>query len=231
MEAPTDFSLLGLVEKTLSVPREKKEITSWHASGLGSCPTGRYLERSGVEPDEDYDARTLRVFSAGTKFEEWILGLAKESLPGSGITLEEQVRIKDEALGVSGYADCVVGLPGGNKLVYEIKSKHSRSFWYMGKMKEGAMKQHKMQVWVYLKVLGIPEGRILYISKDDLSTLEFPVKLDDADVEKLVMDELAMLNEAWSKKLPPPVLFDSKDWRATYCRFHKSCTTQKEYLT
>lgn len=230
-EAQIDFSLWGLVDNVLSVPREKKEITSWHASGLGSCPTGRYLERLGVEPDEGFDERTLRVFSAGSKFEEWILGLAKQGIGKAKIELTEQVRVEDKELGLSGYADAVVELPGGNKVVYEIKSKHSNSFHWMKKRGEGAMRQHQMQVWAYLKVLRIHEGRILYISKDDLSFLEFPVKLTNMELAKEVLDELAMLNEAWSKKLPPPVLFDEKDWRAKYCRWHKKCLTQEKYLT
>lgn len=226
------FSLWGLVDKALSTEREKREITSWHASGLGSCPTGRYLERLGVEPDEEFDERTLRVFSAGKKFEDWILDLALEGLKGSPdaqISLIREVPAKLEDWGVSGRADAVVEV-SGEKVVYEIKSKHSRAFHWMSKKGEGAMRQHEMQLWVYLKALNIPEGRILYISKDDLCFLEYIVRLDDTVLGQEVALEVELLNRAWALKVPPKPIADPKAWQNTYCRWHKKCVSQEKYL-
>ena len=109
--------------------------------------------------------------------------------------------------------------------MYEIKSKHSYGFKYLD---EGANRQHRMQVWMYLKSLGIEEGRIFYISKDDLRVADFLVELKDEQLTKDVLNELSILNEAWQKKIAPPVPND-KDWREKYCRFHKKCVSQTEY--
>lgn len=226
-----DKSFVGLYNEELiksSPDREKKEIKSWHASGLGSCPTGRYLERMGVPPDKEFDARTLDVFAVGKAEEEFFLSVLANS---EKMKLEQQVRIESKELNATGYADFVAQFPdNGIAIVGEIKSKHSKAFWYMEKKKEGPPIHNKMQLWLYLYILKIPEGRLIYISKDDRCKLEYPVYLNDKTLEKLVLDELDMLNKAWEAKLPPPVLFDNKDWRATYCRWHKKCVCQKEYL-
>src|SRR3990167_2316548 len=207
--------------------REHKDIVSWHCSKIGTCRTGIYLERLGLPPDEPFDARTLRLFSAGSMFENWIVDVVK----AEGITLETQVRVEDRKLGFSGYADAVVSHEG-QKILYEVKSKHSKSFWYMEKQGQGASEHHKMQTWLYLYNLNLPEGRILYISRDDLAVLEYPVYLDDIGLKMKVMKELEILNLAWEKQLPPPVPSWDKaeQWKSKYCNYHKKCTSQPTYL-
>ena len=219
------FSIQELINKKINVGREKKEITSWYSSGLGSCMRGRYLERLGNEPDKVFDDRILRIFSVGKLFEDWIVDLVKSI---EGIQVETQGRVEDKKLGVSGYWDMKV-TKDGKSLLYEIKSKHSKAFWYMDKQNEGANEQHKLQLWPYLWLTGIEEGRILYASKDDLAILEYPVYRNDEKLRKAVFDELALLNKAWQEKnleiLPLP---DSTAWQAKYCRWHKQCVKSNE---
>lgn len=216
------FSIQDIINEAVSEKRENREQTSWHASKLGSCVTGQYLERLGVKADEEFDERTLRVFSVGKMLEDWLVG----KIAGK-VDQETQVRIENKELRVTGYADLLIKNP---PLVYEIKSKQSKSFWYMDKQGQGAGVQHKMQLWVYLYTLGVEEGRIIYLSKDDLATLEYPVLLGDKEVEKLVKEECAILNEAWEKKIPPKPPTDVSDWRTKFCRYHKQCTNQTKYL-
>ena len=224
-----NFSLQSIIDAALVEPREPREIKSWHASGFGSCPTGRYLERMGVPADEEFDERTLRIFSAGKKFEDWVLELGTKQLP-EGCVVEEQVRIENPNLGVTGYADAVVTLPTGKKLVYEIKSKNSNAFHWMRKRGESAMRQHEMQIWLYLETLEIEEGRILYISKDDLCMQEAVVMRSDVKLRSEVEAEATLLMRALVEKLPPPPPTDPTDWRCKYCRWHKQCVAQEKYL-
>ena len=223
------FSIEQLINEAVA-KREERKITSWQASKLGSCLTGVYLERLGIKPDTEFDNRTLRVFSCGHIFEEWIVDLCKKQ-PGN--TVETQVRAELPEYDATGYADMVVS--NDKKYVYEIKSKHSYGFKYLDL--EGANRQHCMQVWFYMKALGIDEARIFYVSRDDLRVADFKVELNDEQLAKDVLNELSILNEAWQKKIPPPPLLSRKDekgkekeWRITYCRFHSKCTSQKTYL-
>lgn len=230
-----NFSAQDLINQQLKTEDDErlgneKEITSWHCSGFGSCLTGRYLARLGIPADEGFDQRTLRVFSVGTMFEDWALDKAEKALSEAQISLTRQVRVEDKELGLSGYVDAVFTLPNGQQIPYELKSKQSKAFWYMDKKGEGAMRQHQMQLWLYLFMLKQPEGRILYISKDDQATLEYPVFLEDQKLAEETLSELFILNEAMRRGLPPQPIDDKKDWRHKYCRWHKKCLAQPKYL-
>jgi len=210
------------INEAVNEKREKKEITSWHISKLGSCLRGIYYERLGVKPDKEFDDRTLRVFSVGKMFESWLIDKIKDK-----VKIEEQVRVEDKKLGVSGYADFVAEVDGVKK-VYEVKSKHSRSFWYM-KKRGKPQRQHEYQLWTYLYLLGIDRGSLIYLSKDDLAILEYPVLLADEKLKGEVMTEIKLLNEAWKKKDPSLLpLYEDKDWRSKYCRYHSYCKKEQK---
>jgi len=212
-----DIPIQQYLNEAVREEREEKEITSWHISRLGSCLRGLYLERIGEKPDTEFDDRTLRVFSVGKMFEDWFVSL----LVAKPIKTETQVRIESRELGVSGYADFVAEYKGEKK-VYEIKTKHSKSFWYMEK--EGKpMRQHQYQLWMYLHLLDIDEGAILYISKDDLALAEYPVYKNDESIKQEVFNELDLLNKAWKDKNPSILPLPEEPWKGKYCRFHSKC--------
>ena len=188
----SEYSIQDLIDKAVKSDRGDYQQKSWHASSLGQCLTANYLVRKGLAKKE-FDNRTLRVFQAGRMFEDWIVELLKKQ----DERFETQVRCEWPQQDITGYADLTI-----NGFVYEIKSKHSRAFWYMDK--EGRPnRHHEYQLWVYLKCLNKQNGRIIYISKDDMAIKEFEVRLDDEKLQGEVMSELNILNEAWEKGLPP----------------------------
>jgi len=216
-----------IINKTLKEKnkREKKEITSWHISRLGSCLRGVYYERLGVKPDTEIDDRTLRVFDIGNKIEDWVV---EQLTLNPNIKVETQIRVEDKDLNVSGYADLKLGVNGDTEL-YEIKSKHSKSFWWMEKKGEGAHRHHQYQLWLYLWLTKISKGSLVYVSKDDMTILQYPVLRDNKALYNEVMKELELLNKAWKKKDPSILpLYDDKDWRSKFCRYHSHCKDNKE---
>jgi hypothetical protein len=220
------MNIQQLINNAVNVKREKKEITSWHISKIGSCMRGIYLERLGKKPDKPFDDRILRVFSVGHQMEDWLCDLIKDS-PGIKKT-ETQLRVEDEKLGVSGYADLFIEYEDGKKRLYEIKTKHSKAFWWMDKKGEDAQLQHQYQLWMYLYLLNIEKGSIVYLSKDDLCVLEFPVFRDNEKLKKEVFEILDLLNKAWKLKDPSILpLPDKDDWRAKFCNYHKQCVKLK----
>lgn len=219
------FSVQSIINTAIKKDREDRKITSWHISKLGSCLTGVYLERLGVEPDEEFDDRTLRVFEVGHMMEDWLFNLIEDF---DGVKITRQGRVEDKKLNISGYYDGLVEY-NGTRLIYEIKSKHSRAFWYMRNKGEGANEHHEMQLWTYLWLTGVPEGRLLYLSKDDLSMLEYVIKLSDQKIGQRVSKEIKVLNEAWARKISPSPP-DSKSWQAKFCRWHSKCISQDKYL-
>ena len=68
--------------------------------------------------------------------------------------------------------------PEGLKpIVFEIKTVNSMVFWAKKDYLADAYPQHKLQTLAELKSLGMDEGKIFYMSKDDLTTAEFTVMI------------------------------------------------------
>lgn len=224
-----NFPFMQLVNEAVSEEREKKEQTAWWPSGFGSCPTGRYLARKG-EQSTGFDVRTLRIFSVGSLFETWLLDAfekrAKEMYPE--IVIDRQAWFVDNDLNVRGKADMKIELADFSRL-FEVKSMHSNSFHWMKKKGENGKLHHRMQLWIGLRTLNIPRGELVYISKDDLTVYQYQVFLDDKHLEEITLDDINLMNKAWSAGLPPPPL-PPEAWQSNYCNFHHLCVAQPEYL-
>jgi hypothetical protein len=224
-----DWSFQQILDAQIAKDYEREERatpTCWRSSGLGSCLCGRYLERIGMPADEEFDARTLRVFSAGNKWEDWVMENIKKD---TTIQVEQQLEFEIPEYNFKGHADARITKDGKRK-VLEVKSKNSRAFWYMAKKGEGANLHHKMQLWSYLWGLGEKEGAILYVEKDTETILEYPVYYDDIELQLMVKGELDILQRAWKLQVAPEPIRDPKDWRYKYCRWHKQCLKQEHYL-
>lgn len=222
--------ILPVIDEAIAKKRQVKEQNSWYSSGLGSCPTSRYLERMGAVPDHDFDSRTLRVFEMGNLIETFVVDNLKEKYP------DAELQSRFEFNGMSGKADIVLGDD-----IKEVKSVRSDDYWMMARGKRPPKIQHRMQLWSQLEGLKKPRGSIVYVSKDDLSITEFIVYRDSEGLREAVTAELGLMNRAWEAKLPPPPVrwdFDARrfteltkdDWQIKYSRFRDQVFTQSEYL-
>lgn len=103
---------------------------------------------------------------------------------------------------------------GLSDLVYEIKSVNSQLFWSKKHYLQEAYPHHAMQLHTEMKATGLPEGRLLYVSKDDLTILEFPLYLLDEEREKLwLADVQQMTHYIKTRTSPPPpqeIVFDKR---------------------
>jgi CRISPR-associated protein Cas4 len=213
--------------------RENKERTGWYASELGYCPRQLFFKRLGVEPDEPIDSRTMRVFEVGKRDESFLLDdivkYTDKQIEGFNkkiLKAEREVRVEDKDLRVSGRVDLLLEYDDKEMEVIETKSKNSRAFWYMNDRGEGANEHHIWQLWFYLYVLKIQQGQIVYVSKDDLSILQYPIMLDDEGIGDKVLARIKYLNEAWDKQECPPKL-DKSNWECKYCSYKATCKKNK----
>lgn len=208
----------------------KKEYTqkTFHASSLGNCLRGTYLQRLGIEPDEPVETSVLRKFMAGNLFEDWLIDLYKGNKKIKSV--ETQTRVESKLYDMSGRLDALLTYQDGSKEIIECKSQHSKSFWYNVKNGNKPHRHHEYQLWVYLKALGIDNGKIVYISKDDLSIQEYVVNLNDKTLAEEVIAVLTLLNTAWKEKNPLLLpLPDEKSFAHKFCQYHKKCKDE-EYL-
>lgn len=93
---------------------------------------------------------------------------------------------------------------GLNDLVYEIKSVNSQVFWAKQEYLSEAYPHHLMQLFTGMKATGLPEGRILYISKDDLTVAEFSILLDNEELNKKWNEDVEKMTHYIRNGIEPP---------------------------
>jgi hypothetical protein len=204
--------ILDIIDSNL-VEREPREKTHWYASDLGKCPASAYFARKGIAPSNPIDARARRIFAVGSLFEEWVFSQLKKAYPNAyqpeTATIEEwDLRVRPDVV-----------IPELQE-VLELKTVHSKKFHWMEKKGEGADKHYLMQLYCEMKATGL-NGRLVYVSKDDLMIAEYLLELDDpiaAEVEA----EVKLLNDAWRKQEPPrPRCIGT--WLEAYCPHAELC--------
>ena len=94
--------LQPVIDEAIAAKRQVKEQKTWYSSGLGSCPTSRFLERAGFTPDHDFEPRTLRVFEMGNLIETFVVNNLKEKYPNA------ELQSRFEFDGLSGKSDIML---------------------------------------------------------------------------------------------------------------------------
>lgn len=108
---------------------------------------------------------------------------------------------------------------GVEELITEIKTVNSQAFWSDKNKNDetGFFKgydHHKLQLHTYVKGLKIP-GRLFYISKDDQTLMETDLDQNNAEIEKLWMEDVTKMTEIYNQAQLQPILKKEKDGRLT----------------
>ena len=207
-----------LIDNALIKP-DRVRSGKWNPSSFGMCFRQQYWNRKDETPSNPPDAQQIRVFAAGQLFHDFVQNLICP-------TLNDGREVLIESDDVKGFADIVM-----DNEVIDIKSQHSKSFWYMNK-KGGDIKKEKyanwLQVLYYARELGKKFGRLVFVSKDDLCIQEYVQPLDDYWL-KQIDAELTALRYLWKKDELPPALprcepnAKGEYWQCEYCKFKDRC--------
>ena len=211
------MTINNLIDQALQEKQDKRKDRKSSGlispGGLGRCFRAQIWKRQGKEPSNPIDSRTLRVFECGHIFHDWIQGLLGE--------VESEVRCeKDDVLG---YADLVT-----KDEVIDIKTTHSRGFWYMKKKGYDVNKEkygNILQVICYAWILGKPKARLVFVSKDDLCINEYGFYTDTWVKE--LFTELSFLRKMWDFKELPKAEPRAYKTECTYCNFRDACKEEK----
>lgn len=208
-------SIQDIINKALLKEQEdragRQRSGKWSPSSFGYCYRRQYWNRKNETPSNPIDERTLRVFKAGKLFHDFVQNYIPDQ--------SKEVKVdKDDILG---YADIVT-----KDSVIDIKSVHSKAFWYMEKSNYDVKKEKEnnwIQVATYAWILGKEWVRLMFISKDDLCIAEyaFPTKEFIPKVE----EELKILRGYWEKEEVPPAkprCYNGKECK--YCQFLGLCS-------
>ncbi len=127
---------------------------------------------------------------------------------------------------------------GMRVLTTEIKTVNSQAFWAKKNKddKTGFFKGypwHKLQLWTYLQT-DENDGRIFYISKDDLTIKEQNVSRNDKEIEKLWKKDIGKMTYYYRKNIEPPpekdIIFNEEkgeyvlNWKVGWSPYFKRIT-------
>lgn len=163
-------------------------------SMLGRCIRAQVYNKRNVPQSQPLDARTLRVFKCGQLFHDFV----QQFLP------EHQCEVPVDTDLIHGFADIVT-----EDAVWDIKSQHSQSFWYMEKSDYDIAKERYtniLQVTAYATILNRPKAMLLFLSKDDLTDAlyEFDVSLWRPHVDAEFNTLWKYLDNTGALPLPEP---------------------------
>lgn len=185
-----------LIDKELKKQDDERKTRvrsgKFSPSSFGRCLRQQVFNRRNVPKSNPPDDRTLRVFKAGQLFHDYV----QQFIP------KENTEVLIDVEDVLGYADIVT-----KDTVYDIKSQHSRAFWYLQKEETNIVEKKKpnwLQVAWYAMELNKEFCSLVFVSKDDLCMMEYikPAQVFRAELHK----ELKDLRNYWSSgQLPPPV--------------------------
>lgn len=98
--------------------------------------------------------------------------------------------------------------------LFEIKTINSLVFWAKKDYLTEAYPWHVMQIYSYLKYKELPEGRIVYISKDDLTVKEMTVTWPQPELDEYWLNDIKamtrFIREGIEPDKPPQVVFDPR---------------------
>jgi len=216
-----------IINEALKPKEEHKSSGLISPSKLGQCYRRQYWARKGEPESEPINERTRRVFAMGNMVEKFIIDNLLIRYPD----WQTQVKVlKDD---VYGYADLVTP-----DEVADVKSQHSRKFWYNSKDVDGGKDirdmfyPNWMQVMTYAWILGKEKARLIYVSKDDLSIQEYVLPCDDYWKGEIDM-ELTKIRYFWDFKTLPiakPRLYGGEETKKEcgYCSFKTTCSNLEE---
>ena len=194
-----EFDIIKQIDEHL----EKKEWASkerdyFHVSELGKAPWIIYNNIKNPKAKK-FTPRVKRVLDLGNSVHE----LLNKYLVEMGILISSEITAVENEL-FHGRADCIIKCPDadpkeGNLYVLEIKS---CSQWVFNSLKD-ASAEYQSQLQFYMYYLGIPQGMILYMNKDNCNLKQFNYELDVEFVESKIKD-FKELKEKIVNNIEPP---------------------------
>ncbi len=192
--------------------RAKRERSGcFSPSMLGRCYRAQFWNRKNEPQTNPPDINALRRFECGNLFHDFVQNMLPPHLNEVIVNTDPDIL---------GYADIV-----GDNFVADLKSVHSKKFWYMAKSGYNIDAEEIpkiLQVVYYASRLKKPIAKLVFISKDDLCIEERDFVVEKW-LEKLER-EIHMLRAGWEiNELPPaaPRAYNGKEGK--YCPFLDKC--------
>jgi len=151
----------------------------FYPSFLGStCDRLLYLHYNGLLPNQKFDSKTLRIFAHGHATETRYKDIFTKMRILSGV--EVQARYDNPC--IHGRADFILNFPEFGRTIIELKTINDRGFSSLSVPKP----DHAVQLQIYLNILNIDNGFVLYECKNDQQLKAFHIKRSSSEWELII---------------------------------------------
>ena len=153
--------LVKSLEESLGGPQRKNRAGVFYPSMLGSyCMKLLYLAYNGLLPEQVIDDNLQRIFDNGNFLEERMATYFTKM----DILLDREVEAKSDNPPISGRADFLLKHADYDKIGLELKSINDKGF---EALKNRPKREHTVQLQIYLHILKLPYGVVLYENKNN----------------------------------------------------------------
>lgn len=190
----------------------------------GECARYWYLAFDGAEFIDDRDAFSAANMQNGIYGHERL----EKAMLDSGVMLENEVKIISDDPPIFGFADGILEWDG-EKIVAEIKTMRNESFEYRKKTNK-APAYHLEQLIVYMKVLKIAKGVLIYENKNNHELHIIPIEVND-EYREWVDSTFAWMKEvrqAWEDRKLPVKKYRSNSKVCKACPLRETCDAAGE---
>lgn len=167
-----DKWLLKTLDSYLEGEFSPMEANKFYPSALGNpCDRYLYLAYNGFIKERPLDAKLQRIFDNGSYLEDRM----DKYFTDLGILMEREKSVKLAYPVISGRVDFILKHEVYSTIALELKSINSRGF---NILKKGPKPDHEIQLQLYLNLLPLDHGVILYENKNDQQLKAFELERD-----------------------------------------------------
>jgi len=191
-----------------------KSSGKFSVSGVSGCRREKYFALW-KQYKKTWTAKDFRVFDLGDYVHRKCVSELICNAASHGFeVVAAEVNLPEHQY-LSGRVDCILSkIKNGEKTVVDFKS---CSRWTINKVKEGIVSQgYKDQVNLYMHLLGIHKGYLLFVCKDNSEVEEFEVEYDEQRALE-VINEITDFFENYVYKGVMPPKCDGGDFGCEMC--------------
>jgi len=213
-----------LVEAHLFREQKAKQIGRYYPSEIGSCM--RKVWYSYKRPQQ-ISVDTLKIFEAGNIIHGFVVEVFKSEKNKDVQLLHEELPFKhqEKDFVISGRIDDLVLLKDKNeKVLVEVKSAKSID------MHDKASVTHEMQLLLYMHLLEIHKGVVLYVDKTNLNSKVFEVPYDAKRAEQVISRFKKLDTCLKGNELPEAEArqLEEMNWMCRFCEYAEVCEKNEQ---
>lgn len=208
-----------LVGKEPQFAKKKSFAPSTLVYNHGICPRYWYLAFEGNVFESNNTSQQVANMENGSKSHDRI----QEAIQKTGIAKETEFKIINNDPPIFGYGDLLVDIKE-NDVVVEIKTVDDVGFQRITQSNK-PRSYHVLQTLIYMKIMNVSTGAILYENKNTHDMMVFPISVTEEYKEYLsyMFDWMRDVYSAWKNQTMPKRPFRGKTKVCQNCPVVNAC--------